>query len=64
MIGHITYSIHLKYNSHPKNDRSDHERETNGAIEFVEAYIMIDYNNISYQLTKIRVVLYSTGLKS
>ena len=64
MIGHITYSIHLKYNSHPKNDRSDHERETNGVIEFVEAFVMIDYNYISYQLTKIRVLLYSTGLKS
>ena len=62
MIGHLHYSIQLKYNSHTKNDRLDHERETNGIIEFVEAYVMIDYNYISYQLTKIRVVLYSTGL--
>ena len=64
MIVHITYSIHLKYNSHSKNDRSDHERETNSVIEFVEAFVMIDYNYISYQLTKIRVLLYSTSLKS
>ena len=63
MIGHITLQ-HTFENSHAKNDKSDHERETNGVIEFVEAYIMIDYNYISYQLTKIRVVLYSTGLKS